>query len=86
MTDEKITSIAQFVDRLGGKPAVADFLGVSTNAVSNWIADEFIPKGWHLELWFKGMELGLRVPPQLFGFPPGFEVPPPPPWMCGRAA
>ncbi len=64
---KKIDTIASLVDALGGPSAVADWLGISQSAVSNWIMRDEIPPGWHLRLYLKSEELGWRVDPRLFG-------------------
>ncbi len=56
-----ITTIEELVDALGGPSAVADWLGISQPAVSNWITRNYIAPGWHGRLIVECLRLGLRV-------------------------
>jgi hypothetical protein len=44
-------SIKVLVVKLGGNRAVAERVGVRSQAVSNWIATNTVPREHHLALW-----------------------------------
>lgn len=63
-----ITSIADLVDELGGPTALGAKLGISSEAISNWIAREAIATGWHVRLWAMVSRRGLTVDPAVFNY------------------
>ena len=79
MVKRKISTITGLVDAFGGATEVAEFLGISAAAVSNWSLRGYIPTGWHLRLYLEGQKRGFSFAPEVFDlvgeFPDGV-VPP----------
>ena len=65
-----IRTVRELVDALGGTGATARFLGIVPSNVSNWLADDDIPRGHHLELYLELERRGLRVSKSVFGIEP----------------
>ena len=62
-----VNSIDDMVRELGGNTAVAEWLDISQEAVSNWKSRGAIPPGWHLRLVASMRRRGRTVNPALFG-------------------
>lgn len=69
MSPERIMTIPQLVQRLGGAGEVAGLFGIVDTAVMNWIAFDRIPSGWHLRLYLIAQDRGLDVSLRCFGLP-----------------
>jgi hypothetical protein len=59
-------TVADIVDRLGGRDAVATLCGVTRNAVANWCAWDTFPKRVHLDLLKACRDKRIRLPEELF--------------------
>jgi hypothetical protein len=66
----KLTTVAQVVEALGGTKAAAEWADVGQSAISNWIAKEFIPPGWHYRLDQHLSVEGYQLDPVVFGLKP----------------
>jgi hypothetical protein len=60
-------TVEAVVDAMGGPGPTADWAGLGTSAVSNWIARGFIPPGWHWEMAEELRRRGFEVDPSVFG-------------------
>ena len=71
MADRKmIDSIEGVVAAFGGNSALARWAGVGEPAISNWIARESIPPGWHYRIDRYLRTCGYDVHPSVFGYDP----------------
>jgi hypothetical protein len=61
------TTVRAAIRALGGCASVAREVGVSTQAVSNWQADEHIPPGYHLAFYLRLQSQGQSISPCVFG-------------------
>ena len=60
--------IKLLIVQVGGNKAVAERCGVTSNAVSGWIAANAIPREHHLALWDMALAEGLDwTPPKAEG-------------------
>ncbi len=72
---DTIRDVATLVDRYGGTAAFAAWAQVGPSCVSNWKANNSIPRGYHLRLFLEARRRGLIVDADLFGVDPElFEV------------
>ena len=62
-----IHSIDDLIDELGGPTVMGGWLGITSEAVSNWKARQNIPAGWHWKLAAAARKKGKRVHPRVFG-------------------
>jgi hypothetical protein len=62
-----INTIPELFAALGGKPAVAKWLGLSVGALLNWERHDFIPTGWHLRLYLECCRRDKSVDLRVFG-------------------
>jgi hypothetical protein len=68
MSKLRIQTVRQLVDAFGGTGKLAEFLKIVPSAVSNMLADDYIPRGYHLELYFEARRRGWQIDTQaLFG-------------------
>lgn len=68
MTSHPITTIRELVDAFGGTGKFADFLNVVPSAVSNMLRDEYLPRGYHLEVYLECQRRSFKVDKrELFG-------------------
>lgn len=61
------TTVRSVIRALGGTAQVARWVGVGMPAVSNWIAEGYIPPGLHLQFFLAIERRGERVSPCVFG-------------------
>lgn len=61
-----INSIDQLIEALGGPSELGQEFDISQEAVSNWIARNNIPGGWHVQLYAMAGRKGLTVAPKVF--------------------
>lgn len=61
-----INSIDDLVIELGGPSDLGAQLGISQEAVSNWVVRESIPGGWHMVLAAMAHRAGKSVSPGVF--------------------
>lgn len=66
-TSYDVRDMSQLVRILGGNAIVAEWLDVTPSAVSNWIAEGFVARGHHLQVYLELERRGLRADPALFG-------------------
>jgi hypothetical protein len=59
-------SVAEIVEALGGRRAVAKLCGVTYNAVANWCAWNAFPSRVHLVIYDECQKVGLDVPTRYF--------------------
>lgn len=70
MKNSTIETIPELVAAFGGTGKMAEFVGVVPSAVSNWIAENAIPRGYHLQLYLEVQARGMSVDLELFGMQP----------------
>lgn len=70
-----IRTVRELVDAFGGTGETAKFLGIVPSNVSNWLADDDIPRGHHLPLWLEAQRRGFRVSKRVFGLDDESEHP-----------
>ena len=63
-------TVRAVIKSLGGTKRVADRVGVSMPAVSNWIKEGYIPPGLHLQFHLWTESHGERIDPGVFGLDP----------------
>ena len=56
-----IKTVRQLVDAFGGTGQLAKFLKVVPSAVSNMLADDYIPRGYHLEIYLEAERRGFEI-------------------------
>lgn len=54
------------VEAFGGTKETAEWAGIGMPAVSNWLADGWIPPGWYLSMSEKLRQRGFDVDPAVF--------------------
>lgn len=57
----RIKSVRELVDAFGGTGKLAAFLKVVPSSVSNMLAEDYIPRGYHLELYLEARERGWEI-------------------------
>lgn len=62
-----INSIPELVEEFGGDTKLAERLGITQGAVSNWKARNCIAHGWHMRLFADIRGRGKTVSPDVFG-------------------
>jgi hypothetical protein len=62
----KLTSIAHVVKAFGGTDGMAEWAGIGPSAVSNWIARDHIPPGWHLRMYREAAARGFEIDESVF--------------------
>ena len=62
-----LQSVRDIVDAFGGTKATADWANVRMSAVSNWLALDEIPPGWHYRMDMELRSRGFRISPRAFG-------------------
>lgn len=68
MNKSIIRTVRELVTAFGGTGKLASFLGIVPSAVSNMLADDYIPRGYHLELYLEAERRGLKIDKRsLFG-------------------
>lgn len=65
--ERTISTVPDLVAAFGGTKRLADFLGVVPSAVSNWIAEDYIPRGYHLQLYLEAPRRGIAIDVAMFG-------------------
>lgn len=60
-------TVEELVAAFGGTKAMADWADVGMSAVSNWIAQGYIPRGYHLRLYLEAQRRGILIDPSLLG-------------------
>lgn len=63
-----IDTVAALVEAWGGTTALAEWADVPPSSVSNWKAQEAIPRGYHLSIYLEAKARGIPVSPKLFGY------------------
>jgi len=61
-----IKSISDMVTELGGPSELGAILGITQEAVSNWVARDYVPGGWHMQLAAILYRRGKSVDPRVF--------------------
>jgi len=61
MNGQRISSIRELVGAFGGTGKLADFLKVVPSAVSNWLAQKEIPRGYHLDIYLECERRGWKI-------------------------
>lgn len=63
-----IRTVRELVDAFGGTGKLAAFLEIVPSAVSNMLADDSIPRGYHLEIYLEAGRRGWEIDKaRLFG-------------------
>ena len=65
-----INTVRAIVDAWDGTKALADWCGIGMPNVSDWLADNRIPPGWHYRLDREARRRGYLIHPKLFGDKP----------------
>lgn len=68
-----LKTIPDIVKAFGGKRALAKLVGAkkeSTSLICNWIADNYIPPGWHYRLHLAAEHRGFVIEPKALGVEP----------------
>ena len=60
-------TVEELVAAFGGTKAMADWADVGMSAVSNWIAQGYVPRGYHLRLYLEAQRRGILIDPSLLG-------------------
>lgn len=66
----KLTTVLEVVEAFGGPKAASEWADVGMPAVSNWVAREFIPPGWHYRMTVFFGAKGIEIDPSVFGQEP----------------
>lgn len=61
-----LKSVADIVKAFGGTFALAEWAGVVPSAVSNWVAKDYIPPGWHYRMYRELVARGFDVDEAVF--------------------
>lgn len=61
------TTVRATIKALGGTARVAEDVGVSMQAVSNWMREGVIPPGHHMQFYLRVQSRGERIAPSVFG-------------------
>lgn len=70
MSREAIRTVRELVDAFGGTGKLSAFLNVVPSAVSNMLADDYIPRGYHFEIYVEAKRRDWTLDTQsLFGVP-----------------
>jgi hypothetical protein len=56
-----ITTVPALVKAFGGTGQLAEFLEVVPSAVSNWIKEDYVPRGYHLQIYLAAKDRGLKL-------------------------
>jgi hypothetical protein len=56
-----IATIPDLVKAFGGTGRFADFLEVVPSAVSNWIKEDYVPRGYHLQIYLAARDRDLKL-------------------------
>lgn len=64
---KRYMTVRATIRALGGTSQVAKWAGVSMPAVSNWIAEGFIPPGYHMQFHLAVEHRGDCIHPSVFG-------------------
>lgn len=64
----RAVTVAGLVRALGGTSKVADWLGVTPEAVDRYKERNSIPPGWHLRIYLELQSRGIPFSLRVFGF------------------
>jgi hypothetical protein len=67
MTKRSLHSVADIIDAFGGTKKTAKWAGTGMSTISNWLAHDHIPKGWHYRIHLELTARGFDVDPLAFG-------------------
>jgi len=62
----RLKSVGDVVRAWGGTAAMADWAGVGQPAISNWIAKNYIPPGWHYRIYREAVARGYDIEEAVF--------------------
>lgn len=62
-----LNTIPEIVAAFGGTLKLASWCGIVKSNVSDWIADDQIPTGWHYRLDREARRRGFLINPELLG-------------------
>lgn len=62
-----IKTIDALVREFGGNTAIAEWLGITPEAVSMWKLRDNIPSGWHWKFESEASRQGKKIHPAVFG-------------------
>lgn len=83
MVKRRLNTIDELIDAFkagdrSGEHELAEFLGISVNAILNWRLRGYIPNGWHLRLYLEAQRRGWTIAPEVFDlqqeYPHGFSA------------
>ncbi len=61
MSHSMIRTVRELVDAFGGRSKFAEFLKIVPTAVSNMMTDDYIPRGYHLEIYLGCEKRGYHI-------------------------
>lgn len=64
--EKKLTSVAKFIEALGGQSRVAEHYGLGRAAVHKWCSEDSLPGYLHHSLVELAAERGIEAPPASF--------------------
>lgn len=68
MSEKPISTLRDLVNAYGGTGKFAEFLNVVPSAVSNYLRDDELPRGYHLEVYLDCQRRNLKIDTRaLFG-------------------
>lgn len=76
MNKRCIRTVADVVKAFGGTKKTADWANTYASTVSNWLANDEIPNGWHYRIHLELTARGFSVSPKAFGIRPARKGPP----------
>lgn len=65
-----LNSVEEVVQAFGRTKALADWCGIGMSNISDWLADQCIPRGWHYRMDREAKRRGYLINPKLFGDQP----------------
>jgi hypothetical protein len=67
MNKRCLRSVADIVKAFGGTKRTAEWANTHMSAVSNWLANNEIPNGWHYRMHLELTARGFEIDPRAFG-------------------
>lgn len=67
MNKRSLRSVADIVKAFGGTKKTAEWANTYMSTVSNWLANDEIPNGWHYRMHLELTARGFVVEPEAFG-------------------
>lgn len=67
MNKRCLRSVAEIVKAFGGNKETAKWANTGASTISNWLANNEIPNGWHYRIHLEMTARGFEVDPKVFG-------------------